>query len=62
MASSLSRKEQPKWYLNVEELKHKVDCDKQYQFSIREMDDGADMWFRNSRAARNPIQGLGNVL
>ena len=33
---------------------HLDDCDKPYQSSTREMDDGADMRFRNSRAARNP--------
>ena len=32
---------------------HLDDCDKPYQSSSREMDDGADMRFRNSRAARN---------
>ena len=33
---------------------HLDDCDKPYQSSTREMDDGADKRFRNSRAARNP--------
>ena len=33
---------------------HLDDCDKRYQSSTREMDDKADMRFRNSRAARNP--------
>ena len=41
---------------------HLDDCEKQYQSSSREMNDGADMRFRNSRTARNPIQGLHNVL
>ena len=31
-----------------------VDCDKLYQSLTREMDDGADMRFKNSLAARNP--------
>ena len=30
------------------------DCDKPYKSSTREMDNGADMRFRNGRAARNP--------
>ena len=30
------------------------DCGKPYQSSTREMDDGADMRFRNSQATRNP--------
>ena len=33
---------------------HSDDCDKPYQSSTREMDDGADMRSRNSRATRNP--------
>ena len=33
---------------------HLDDCDKPYQYSTRQTDDGADMRFRNSPAARNP--------
>ena len=33
---------------------HLDDCDKPYQSSIREIDDGTEVRFRNSRVAKNP--------